>query len=123
MDRNAFTAGWTERLDIERKSRCKRMREAYIAARKCAHILYDKYRVHRVYLIGSLANPEDFHERSDIDLAVEGLPSHLYFKALAELWRELLAGLELDLIPGVNRKNACGRQLASRLLYWSRKNI
>ena len=75
------------------------MREAYIAARKCAHILYDKYRVRRVYLIGSLANPEDFHERSDIDLAVEGLPSHLYFKALAELWRELPAGLELDLIP------------------------
>jgi len=99
MDTNAFTAGWTERLEIERKSRCKRMREAYIAARKCAHILYDKYRVRRVYLIGSLTNPEDFHERSDIDLAVEGLPSHLYFKALAELWRELPAGLELDLIP------------------------
>ena len=85
MDTDAFTAGWTERLEIERKSRCKRMREAYIAARKCAHILYDKYRVRRVSLIGSLANPEAFHDRSDIDLAVEGLSPHLYFKALPDL--------------------------------------
>jgi len=99
MYTDTFIAGWATRHEAERKLRYKRMREAYAAARKCVRILYDKYKVSRVYLIGSLAHPEDFHERSDIDLAVEGLPSHLYFKALAELWRELPAGLELDLIP------------------------
>jgi len=41
---------------------------------------------------------ERFHDKSDIDLVVDGLPPRLYFKALAELWRLLPAGMELDLI-------------------------
>jgi len=55
--------------------------------------------VTKVYLFGSLRDPNTFHEKSDIDLVVEGLPPHLYFKALAELWRQLPPGIELDLIP------------------------
>ncbi len=99
MDMDTFTAGWSKRLKAEKDRKCRRMHEAIIAVYKCARILYEKYGVSRVYLIGSLATPEDFHERSDIDLVVEGLTPRLYFKALAELWRELPAGLELDLIP------------------------
>jgi hypothetical protein len=39
------------------------------------------------------------HERSDIDLVVEGLAPGLYMKALTELWDILPAGVDLNLIP------------------------
>ena len=94
-----YVAGWARRLKADEERRRRRAHEAAIAARKCARILYEKYGVQKVYLVGSLAEPKAFHDRSDIDLVVEGLPPRLYFKALAELWRELSAGLELDLIP------------------------
>lgn len=92
-------SGWERRLKVEKERRRRRAREGALAARKCACLLYEKYGVYKVYLIGSLLEPEAFHDRSDIDLVVEGLPPRFYFKALAELWRELPAGMKLDLIP------------------------
>ena len=97
--KNTYITGWNKRFEADKERRNRRFCEATAAADKCAHLLYEKYGVRRVYLIGSLTDPEVFHDKSDIDLVVEGLPAHLYFKALAELWRELPAGLELDLIP------------------------
>lgn len=67
-------------------------------AEKCMYILKDKYKVKRVYLIGSLVKGF-VHERSDIDLVVEGLSPELYMKALTELWDILPAGVELNLVP------------------------
>ncbi len=67
-------------------------------AERCTEVLRDKYKVKRVSLIGSLAEGI-VHERSDIDLVVEGLPSDLYMKALTDLWDLLPAGIELNLIP------------------------
>lgn len=94
-----YTAEWDKRLKIEKERRCRRAQEAAIIARGCAFLLCEKYGARKVYLIGSLKEPEAFYDGSDIDLVVEGLPPRLYFKALAELWRQLPAGLELDLIP------------------------
>jgi len=68
------------------------------AAEKCVSILKDKYKVKRAFLIGSLVKGF-IHERSDIDLVVEGLSPDLYMKALTELWDMLPAGVELNLIP------------------------
>jgi len=65
---------------------------------RCVSILKDKYKVSRVFLIGSLVKGF-IHERSDIDLVVEGLSPDLYMKALTELWDLLPAGVELNLIP------------------------
>jgi predicted nucleotidyltransferase len=59
--------------------------------------LAEKFNVRGVYLFGSLAEGF-FHEGSDIDLAVEGLEPHLYFKALAEL-HEVSGGFKIDLVP------------------------
>jgi len=67
-------------------------------AERCAQILKDKYKVKKVYLIGSLVKGF-VHERSDIDLVVEDLPPELYVKALTELWDILPSGVELNLIP------------------------
>ena len=94
-----YVVGWRRRLSADKARRNTRTQEALSAAQKCAQVLYGNYGVRKVYLFGSLTNPEVFHDRSDIDLVVEGLPPQLYFKALAELWRLLPSGMHLDLIP------------------------
>ena len=75
-----------------------RKEELRKAAERCVQVLKDKYEVKRVFLIGSLVEGV-VHERSDIDLVVEGLSPDLYMKALTELWDLLPAGVELNLIP------------------------
>ena len=67
-------------------------------AERCIEILKDKYGVKRIILIGSLVRGV-VHQKSDIDLVVEGLPPVLYIKALTDLWDILPAGIELNLIP------------------------
>jgi len=67
-------------------------------AKECAKVLKNKYKVKRVFLIGSLAKGF-IHDRSDIDLVAEGLPSEFYIKALTELYDLLPPGIELNLIP------------------------
>jgi len=67
-------------------------------AKNCTQVLKDKYKVRRVFLVGSLVKGV-VHERSDIDLVVEGLPPNLYIKALTELWDLLPAKIDLNLIP------------------------
>ena len=76
---------------MDRKDELKRI------AKKCADILKDKYKVRRIILIGSLVKGI-VHEKSDIDLVVEGLEPSLYIKALTDLWDNLPAGVELNLI-------------------------
>jgi uncharacterized protein len=51
-------------------------------ARKIAHELVGRFGASKVVLFGSLARG-DFKDRSDIDLAVWGIPSALYFRAVA----------------------------------------
>lgn len=67
-------------------------------AEKCAFVLGDRYKIRRAFLIGSLVKGI-VHERSDIDLVVEGLAPDLYMKALTELWDILPLGVDLNLIP------------------------
>ncbi len=67
-------------------------------ARECTAFLKERYNVGRVYIIGSLVRGV-FHDRSDIDLVVEGLAPELYIKVLTELYDLLPAGTELNLIP------------------------
>ncbi len=73
-------------------------------AQMCARILVERYGARRVWLFGSLLPGHVLHRESDIDLAVEGLPSNQYFPALARLWDVLAdANCELpfalDLVP------------------------
>jgi uncharacterized protein len=53
----------------------------------------------KVVLFGSLLD-ESFHEQSDMDLAVWGLPENLYFRAVAQL--QGIAGFEVDLVEAQN---------------------
>lgn len=83
---------------LSKESLSKRKERYTRMARKCSSFLKKNYHVKRVYIIGSLVSGF-FHERSDIDLVVEGLPAELYIKALTELYDLLSPGMELNLIP------------------------
>lgn len=72
--------------------------EAYKIAQKCAQLLKDQFKVDNVYIFGSVVGDGTWHKRSDIDIAVEGLPSQDYFEALNAVDKILPAGLELDLV-------------------------
>jgi predicted nucleotidyltransferase len=94
-----YTEAWRRRRRSEREALALLHQQLLQAAQKSANLLEEKYAVRAVYLFGSVAWPERFHADSDLDLAVEGLPDEKYFRALAELWRLLPAGRELNLVP------------------------
>jgi predicted nucleotidyltransferase len=91
--------GWKRRFAEEEEYRQTRLAQAYRVAKECARCLCETYGAKRVYLLGSVAERTSFHKGSDLDLAVEGLPLHRYFQALADLWKKLPPDMELDLIP------------------------
>lgn len=76
--------------------------------------LVDELGARRVFLFGSLASGQ-VHERSDIDLAVEGVPLEGYWRALVRL--SDLAGASVDLVlledasPSLRRRVAAHGEL------------
>jgi uncharacterized protein len=72
----------------------RRQRGLQIAA-MAAQMLKTDFVTSRVVLFGSLLGA-NFHETSDIDLAVWGLPEQSYFKAVARLLS--LSEFEFDLV-------------------------
>jgi predicted nucleotidyltransferase len=58
--------------------------EAYKIAQQCALFLKERFNVQNVYIFGSVIGDGVWHKRSDIDIAVEGLPSDTYFRAWAD---------------------------------------
>jgi predicted nucleotidyltransferase len=78
----------------------KRKEQALEAAEACIRLLKERFGARRVILFGSIAGQGPWHERSDIDLAVEGLADGDFFSAYSAC-RDLLLpqGLELDLVP------------------------
>jgi len=72
-------------------------REAKIElARQVARMLKEKYGATRVLLFGSLAHQAWYHDKSDIDLAADGLGND-YFKAWGDAER-IVDGRKIDLI-------------------------
>ena len=63
----------------------KRQQKGLVAARRCAQILREQFGAKRVVLFGSLLNHEEMSWRSDIDLAVWGLPKNDYFRAVSQM--------------------------------------
>ena len=61
-----------------------RYARAHEIAKTVADLLRTKYNANRVFIFGSLADINYFNEWSDIDLAVEGIHPHLFYKAVAD---------------------------------------
>ena len=76
-----------------------RKAEALTSAYACAELLKSRFGASRVILFGSLVGQGPWHDRSDIDLAVEGLSPADYFRALSTCWELLPQGINLDLVP------------------------
>ena len=71
-----------EKLQSSLRARFDR---AWDIARKAAEILKTKYQVDQVVVFGSLVASDQFHIRSDIDLAVWGIEGRDYYRAVGEL--------------------------------------
>ncbi len=98
QDFQDYVEAWRERLAQQTGQRRMRAQHLQQVAQACARLLIQDFGVKKVYLFGSLLDEELVHDRTDIDLAVEGLEGKLYFKALSEVWKLLPAGVELDLV-------------------------
>lgn len=71
--------------------------EAYALARACARLLKERFGVRAVYLFGSVTGQTPWHDRSDIDLAVEGLPPGRWGEAMSALGKIVPPALHVDL--------------------------
>ena len=74
-----------------------RLEQAWVVARQAAELLKRDFGAARVWLFGSLLHPQRFHERSDVDLTVEGLDERLYLRAVARLL-DLNPTIPVDLV-------------------------
>ncbi len=77
----------------------ERREQAVKPAEACCHLLKQRFGARRVIVFGSLAGQGRWHERSDIDLAVEGVVTEELLAAYSACRDLLPPGLELDLIP------------------------
>lgn len=98
-DLSEYVTAWRERLARQERQKGERTQRLRQVARDCARQLVRDFGASKVYLFGSLLEEGLVHQRSDIDLAVEGLDGKLYWKALSSLRALLREGAELDLVP------------------------
>ncbi len=83
---------WTPYLDAARRrplpkgmspEECRERDRLLMRVRQAAGMLKAQFGVRRVILFGSLAHTSWFSRESDVDLAIEGLTSDVYWRA----WR------------------------------------
>lgn len=96
-EHESYLRGWRRRWQARRRADEASARQARRIAERLARTLHRRFGARRVVLIGSLARGE-FTAGSDIDLAAEGIPDELFFRAGADL-EAAAGGLEVDLIP------------------------
>ena len=61
-----------------------RIQRAWQIAHRVAATLYQEFQATHVAVFGSLAEQEHFSKQSDIDIAVSGIPTEMYFRAVAK---------------------------------------
>jgi len=74
-----------------------RYKRAYKTAKTVAGLLRNKYQANKVYIFGSLSDINYFTEWSDIDLAVSGIDSVHFYKAVADV-EHFNQEFEIDLV-------------------------
>jgi predicted nucleotidyltransferase len=99
----AMMAEHLRKCNDARRARAKVRASRLAAALPAAKDMLAAHGAERVWVFGSLASPDRFGERSDVDLATSGLPANRYFDALAGLMA--LFGGPVDL---VRREDARG---------------
>lgn len=92
-----YLRAWRKRFEEQRRADAEAAGRAREVAERLARRLHEDYGAVRVFLVGSLARG-DFRVGSDIDLAAEGIPDDVFFRAGADLEAEA-GGLHVDLVP------------------------
>lgn len=92
-----YIHAWDRRFEEKRAREAHLKDQARKIAQNLAKMLYEEFGAKRVYLIGSLVHNGPFRDKSDIDLVVEALPNHLFFKAWSKI--ENFSSFKVDLIP------------------------
>jgi len=112
-----YIDAWKTRIRLSRDRRRDQESTARTTAGRLAEVLAQEFGVTRVFLFGSLAREGDFHPRSDLDLAVEGLAERQYLAAMERLEQE--AGMHVDLIDLSEANDRVLRSIGKegRLLY------
>ena len=80
-----YRASARRRAEQRRQQQLTRYHRGREVAKTAARLLKDTWSANKVVLFGSMLTPEKVHGRSDIDLAVWGLPAADYLKALSAL--------------------------------------
>ncbi len=74
-------------------------KQAHEIAIEATSAIAEHFDVQKVYLFGSVLREDDyFYERSDIDLAVEGLVPEKYFPMLVTLDRKIESPFEINVV-------------------------
>jgi predicted nucleotidyltransferase len=81
----AYRQAARRRIQARRRTRDRRRDRAWQLARRAATLLKEEFGATRVAVFGSLVQSRLFHLRSDIDLAVWGLPERDYYRAVGRL--------------------------------------
>lgn len=92
-----YVAAWRRRWRAEKEADQRRRSQALAEAERAARLLVERYGVRKVVLFGSLAWGR-FGATSDIDLAAHGLAPERFFRAAADLCREISVPVDLKLI-------------------------
>jgi len=94
--RTEYRAGVARRKVESQRRRAEHLTHAWQVANAAA-LLRARYGATRVVVFGSLAQPDRFHVRSDVDLAVWGIDERLYLRAVADV-TALDAAVLVDLV-------------------------
>jgi predicted nucleotidyltransferase len=81
MDYTPYIKKLRERKAQEKMLAENKRQQALSAAQEIANALKRDFFARRVILFGSTLSVQSFHSQSDIDIAVEGIPSHKFFSA------------------------------------------
>lgn len=109
----AYRLTATQREEARQQNLQSRRSQGIVVAQQAAQLL-KQWGATRVVLFGSILS-EYFHETSDLDLAIQDLPEHLYFRAVAQL--QDISSFTIDLIeidhaaPYIQEAIAQGREL------------
>jgi predicted nucleotidyltransferase len=76
---------WRRANEKIRRRREQQRLKAYDSVRKAIDQLEKKYPFDAIYFFGSLTKPYKFSNRSDIDIAIEGLDKYLHYRFISEL--------------------------------------
>jgi hypothetical protein len=105
----------TELLDqIIQMRRDRQERDRHLTLQKVHQWLNEhasNYGIHRAFIFGSVTRPRHFHDRSDVDVAVEQINPDTFFQAMADLsdWVERDVDLiELEKCPFQDRIRETG---------------